>query len=59
MGSHEPWQDEAASIISSRTAGVVFTTYEPAGEVQTGSFATKEPSEAELERREKFAREDA
>ena len=25
--------------------GVVFVTYEPAGEVQTGSFATKEPSE--------------
>jgi dihydrofolate reductase len=27
--------------------GVVFTTYEPAGEVPTGSFASKEPSEAE------------
>jgi len=40
-------------------SGVIFTTYEPAGEVQTGSFATKEPSEAELERREKFARADA
>lgn len=39
--------------------GVVFATYEPAGEVPTGSFATKEPSEAELERREKWAREDA
>ena len=34
--------------------GVVFTTYEPAGEVQTGTFATKEPSEAELELREKI-----
>jgi dihydrofolate reductase len=34
--------------------GVVFTSYEPAGEVQTGSFATKEPSEAELELREKI-----
>jgi dihydrofolate reductase len=39
--------------------GVVFTTYEPAGDVPTGSFATKEPSEAELERREKWAKEDA
>ena len=39
--------------------GVVLTTYEPAGEVQTGSFATKEPSEAELERREKWAKEEA
>jgi dihydrofolate reductase len=39
--------------------GVIFRTYEPDGEVQTGTFATKEPSEAELKRREKFAREDA
>ena len=31
--------------------GVVFTTYEPAGEVQTGTFETKQPSEAELDRR--------
>jgi dihydrofolate reductase len=34
--------------------GVVITTYEPAGDVRTGTFATKEPSEAELERREKI-----
>ena len=40
-------------------SGVVFNSYEPAGKVQTGSFATKEPSEAELERRKKFASEDA
>jgi dihydrofolate reductase len=39
--------------------GVVFAIYEPAGDVQTGSFATKEPSEAELERREKWAKEEA
>jgi dihydrofolate reductase len=39
--------------------GVVIATYEPDGEVPTGSFETKEPSEAELERREKWAREDA
>jgi dihydrofolate reductase len=39
--------------------GVVFATYEPAGEVPTGSFETKPPSEAELERREKWAREEA
>ncbi|MEO5972001.1 MAG: hypothetical protein ABIP91_01365 [Sphingomicrobium sp.] len=36
-------------------SGGVFTTYEPAGEVRTGSFETKQPSEAELERREKMA----
>ena len=39
--------------------GVVFTSYEPDGEVQTGSFETKEPSKATLALREKFAREDS
>jgi len=39
--------------------GVVFATYEPAGEVPTGSFVTKAPSEAELERRKKWAMEQA
>jgi dihydrofolate reductase len=39
--------------------GVVLTTYEPDGEVPTGTFETKPPSESELERREKWAREDA
>jgi dihydrofolate reductase len=34
--------------------GVVLTIYEPAGEVPTGSFASKAPSEAELERRKKI-----
>src|SRR5436190_10341938 len=34
--------------------GVVFAAYQPAGEVQTGSFANKPPSEAELELREKI-----
>jgi dihydrofolate reductase len=38
-------------------SGVVFTTYEPAGDVRTGSFETKPPSEAELYRREKMKRE--
>jgi dihydrofolate reductase len=32
--------------------GVVKSTYRPAGEVQTGSFALAEPTEAELRRRE-------
>jgi dihydrofolate reductase len=35
--------------------GVTFTTYEPNGEVETGSFATKEPSQAELKLRERIA----
>jgi dihydrofolate reductase len=39
--------------------GVVLTAYEPAGDVPTGSFATKEPSEAELERRENWTKADA
>jgi dihydrofolate reductase len=39
--------------------GVVFTSLEPAGEVPTGTFETKPPSEAELERREKWAKEEA
>jgi dihydrofolate reductase len=34
--------------------GVTFTTYEPDGEVETGTFATKEPSQDELELREKI-----
>jgi dihydrofolate reductase len=34
--------------------GVIFTSYEPAGDVQTGSFATKQPSQAELELRAKI-----
>ena len=34
--------------------GVVITSYEPAGEVPTGTFETKEPSEAELGRRAKM-----
>jgi dihydrofolate reductase len=40
-------------------SGVSFATYEPAGDVPTGSFETKEPSEAELRRREKWALEEA
>ena len=39
--------------------GVVITTYEPAGDVRTGSFATREPSPEELERRARIAREEA
>lgn len=39
--------------------GVIFATYEPAGNVPIGTFAVKDPSEAELKRREKLAREDA
>ena len=34
--------------------GVAFTIYEPNGEVESGSFATKEPSRAEIELRERI-----
>ncbi|HEV2593766.1 MAG TPA: dihydrofolate reductase family protein [Sphingomicrobium sp.] len=34
--------------------GVLFLTYEPAGEVPTGSFVTGEPSPDEIERRHKI-----
>jgi len=34
--------------------GVVISTYEPAGDVPTGTFETKAPSEQELERRERM-----
>ena len=37
------------------STGVVIATYEPAGEVPTGSFALEEPTEAEVERRAKIA----
>ncbi len=39
--------------------GVIFATYEPAGEVPVGSFESKPPSEAELRRREQWKREKA
>jgi len=38
------------------SAGNVIATYEPAGEVKPGTFSTTQPSEAELERRDKMAR---
>ena len=36
-------------------AGAVLVTYKPAGAVETGSFPSREPSDAELERRRKMA----
>ncbi|MGH2746489.1 MAG: dihydrofolate reductase family protein [Actinomycetota bacterium] len=37
------------------TTGVVIATYEPAGEIVTGSFEFDEPTDAEIERRRKLA----
>lgn len=39
------------------TSGVLIATYEPAGELITGSFALENPTEAELARRKRLAEE--
>jgi len=39
------------------SSGIAMATYDPAGAIETGSFATVEPSPAELERRERLKRE--
>ena len=39
--------------------GVIIASYEPDGDVKTGTFETKPPSEEELERREKWSKEEA
>lgn len=43
-------------LLGSKTSstGVILATYEPAGELKTGSFALDNPSEAELTRRERL-----
>lgn len=52
-GSEEP---SALKLVDQFVSpkGVVITGYEPAGDVPTGSFATKEPSAEELQRRQKI-----
>ncbi|MDX8520353.1 dihydrofolate reductase family protein [Mesorhizobium dulcispinae] len=46
----------AFKLIKSQTTstGVIMATYERGGEIKTGSFATEQPSEAELERRKNW-----
>ena len=52
-GSEEPGELKLVDhFVSSQ--GVVIASYEPAGDVRTGSFATKEPSEEEMQRRHKI-----
>ena len=52
-GSQTP---EALELVNHSVSnkGVVFLSYERGGEVRTGSFATKQPSEEELKRREEM-----
>ena len=52
-GSEKPGALKLVDQFVSST-GVVLTAYEPAGEVKTGTFETKAPSEEELDRREKM-----
>ena len=40
--------------VKSSTTGVIIATYQPAGELKTGSFALENPTEAELERRKRL-----
>ncbi|VVB94665.1 Uncharacterised protein [uncultured archaeon] len=46
-------------LIDSKTSttGVIIATYEPAGELKTGSFGLDNPSVAEIERRKRLAEE--
>ena len=53
-GSEKPGSLKLVDSFVSET-GVVIAAYEPAGEVRTGTFETKEPSQEELARREKMA----
>ncbi len=53
-GTLEPGTLKLADSFVTKT-GVVIAAYEPAGDVRTGTFETKEPSKEELERREKMA----
>jgi dihydrofolate reductase len=53
-GSEKPSGLKLADSFVSNT-GVIIASYEPAGEVRTGTFETKEPSKEELARREKIA----
>lgn len=53
-GPIKPGSLKLADSFVSKT-GVVIATYEPDGDVRTGTFETKEPSREELERREKMA----
>ena len=57
-GSESPGALKLVDHFVSKT-GVVTAIYEPAGDVPTGTFVTKPPSEAELERRRNWAKEDA
>ncbi len=53
----EGTQPAGLKLIDSKTSstGVIIATYEPAGELKTGSVGLDNPSVAEIERRKRFA----
>ena len=53
-GQLEPGSLKLGDSFVTKT-GVVIAVYEPAGDVQTGTFETKEPSPEERDRRQKMA----
>jgi dihydrofolate reductase len=55
----ETARPSALRLVRSRVSatGVVMSTYVPSGDIRPGSFASTEPSEKELARREKMASE--
>ncbi len=55
----EGTQPAGLELIDSKisTTGVIIATYEPAGELKTGSFALDDPNVAEIERRKRLADE--
>ena len=57
-GTEKPGAYQLVDHLVSDT-GVIFATYEPSGAVPTGTFESKPPSKAELERRKKMKQEDA
>jgi dihydrofolate reductase len=52
-------QPRGLRLVDSKTSttGVVIATYEPAGKIPIGSFALEQPTEREVERREKVSAE--
>lgn len=56
-GSEKPGAFKLTDHFVSET-GVTISSFEPAGDVQTGTFETKEPAPEERARREKMAAED-
>ena len=66
LGKGKRWFGEGSkpgewTMVDSLTCatGVVIARYRPSGPIRTGSFAQGDPSEAEIERREKMKEEEA